>query len=876
MHTHIRNILILLGLFLSHGAFGQDLVYGKVVDQNGTPISGAKVFWDSKNETERDQQLTGPNGSFAIEYPKDTTVALKVTFTGKFEELQFLNQAEYNEFIIIKLLEKGTTSVTASRWEQSVYEVPASTVIISRQEIAENGYINVQEILENVPGLFTMDHRNESGVSIGVRGFWSDVNRNVMIQVNGVNVISERRNYYALDKINVAVESIDRIEIVRGTMNVIYGSGAFFGVINIITNNSQSEYNGQVATGFGLQSVNNNNFGAGFTQNDAGLSQIQKNVFSYSGGQDGFQFSINAMTFQRGGFHEDWNDMITDSVPEVIPGFPNAQTAASYYGQTIEPDRYRRNHQSLNLSASYNGFFVDVNYAGSNFGHCAWLSPGTGDGIYLQSHAGNYQVGYRGSSKNERFGHQTRVAYMKTNNVGEYKYYLDSLLSFGEDRCETIRAEFNTRTSIIQSDRPEELKFDLITGIYFSRNLENNSYYNLPEIRSRSWFTGLDPDSHVDTKAAYVQAEVKVNNWVFLGGIRAEDESSYLLLDYKNVGFPDSISGAELGGDPSDTEKFVYSAVTEKKPGYGVFYTPRLAVIHKFPTKNEKATHYLRGMYGSAYRQATPVQNAFDIMRSNYNNEVGTSIDTSWTHLPFLQPEKIRTFEVGYTFVNEEFGTDFSANLFWNDLQSLFVKETYADSIGAFNGVSKNSGELITRGLELIAKRRFNVSLRNGQRINLRTSLSVSFQNTRNVAPDSLSEALKQQIEDTLVAFSPRVLGTANIVARYKKFSIGLSANYVGAMVAYTPQPRIISADSMITTPPLGANTDPYLRLSANFRVDNLRFFQEKNGGFYVNLKISNLMNEQYSYPTYTNIRWAKLGLLGRPRQFLLSVGYVF
>ena len=132
------------------------------------------------------------------------------------------------------------TVSSASRWEQSIYEIPASTIVISREEIEQNGYLTLQEILENVPGLFTVDQRYTSGVTIGTRGFWTDFSRNVMIQLNGINMLNDRRNDYPLDKINVAVESIDKIEIVRGPMSVIYGDGAFFGVINIITNDSQS------------------------------------------------------------------------------------------------------------------------------------------------------------------------------------------------------------------------------------------------------------------------------------------------------------------------------------------------------------------------------------------------------------------------------------------------------------------------------------------------------------------------------------------------------------------------------------------------------------------------------------------------------------
>ena len=70
--------------------------------------------------------------------------------------------------------------------------------------------------------------------SYGVRGFWSKGwNDNVIIMVNGVDQISDYFNDYPLTTIAVPVEAIDKIEVVRGPMSVIYGSGAFFGAINI-------------------------------------------------------------------------------------------------------------------------------------------------------------------------------------------------------------------------------------------------------------------------------------------------------------------------------------------------------------------------------------------------------------------------------------------------------------------------------------------------------------------------------------------------------------------------------------------------------------------------------------------------------------------
>ena len=77
----------------------------------------------------------------------------------------------------VELVNKDPSSSTASGWETSVYEIPASTIIIDRDEIERKGYATLNEVLENVPGFYTIDLRSESGISLGVRGQWEPFNQ---------------------------------------------------------------------------------------------------------------------------------------------------------------------------------------------------------------------------------------------------------------------------------------------------------------------------------------------------------------------------------------------------------------------------------------------------------------------------------------------------------------------------------------------------------------------------------------------------------------------------------------------------------------------------------------------------------------------------
>ncbi len=129
---------------------------------------------------------------------------------------------------------------TASKKEERIEDTPAGIVIITREDIKEMGYITINDILQNIPGFYQInDYYWLGSENFGVRGFFSQgVMNDFIILLNGVKQLGDTYSDYSLAKINLAVEAIDRIEIVRGPVSVLYGSGAFLGAINIITNKS--------------------------------------------------------------------------------------------------------------------------------------------------------------------------------------------------------------------------------------------------------------------------------------------------------------------------------------------------------------------------------------------------------------------------------------------------------------------------------------------------------------------------------------------------------------------------------------------------------------------------------------------------------------
>lgn len=140
---------------------------------------------------------------------------------------------------------------TPGKVPEAIRDTPASVYLLSRSEIETYGYQSLTEIFENVPGFYNIDNYNGQGGNFGVRGFWNGRSQNssLAILVNGVP--QSRADIWAnpLEGVNVPVEAIDRIEVTRGPNSVIYGNGASFGAINIITDHSFSD--NQVTLSYG-------------------------------------------------------------------------------------------------------------------------------------------------------------------------------------------------------------------------------------------------------------------------------------------------------------------------------------------------------------------------------------------------------------------------------------------------------------------------------------------------------------------------------------------------------------------------------------------------------------------------------------------------
>ena len=125
---------------------------------------------------------------------------------------------------------------TASKHSQDASETPASVTVITRADIRAYGYRTLADILQSVRGFWVNSDRNYS--YLGMRGFSrpGDYNTRILLLIDGHRI---NDNVYDQALIGTEfpldVDLIERIEIVRGPASCLYGTNAFFGVINVIT-----------------------------------------------------------------------------------------------------------------------------------------------------------------------------------------------------------------------------------------------------------------------------------------------------------------------------------------------------------------------------------------------------------------------------------------------------------------------------------------------------------------------------------------------------------------------------------------------------------------------------------------------------------------
>lgn len=178
--------------------------------------------------------------------------------------------------------------VTASRTPEKKIDANADVAVVTAKEIEEKHFDDVAQAVKNVPGVFISSH-GASGQSYNSDQIYINGSSNVVVLVDGI-----RRNTNGNSLMNasiaelVAMDSVDHIEVLKGSSSTLYGSDAQGGVINIITKKAKED---------GVKTTLRTSFG----------DNSKEKYTLYNAGKEGNVFwSIEAGKELQGNYEDGW------------------------------------------------------------------------------------------------------------------------------------------------------------------------------------------------------------------------------------------------------------------------------------------------------------------------------------------------------------------------------------------------------------------------------------------------------------------------------------------------------------------------------------------------------------------------------------------
>ena len=135
--------------------------------------------------------------------------------------------------------EMSEVVVTATRTEQPVDRIGQSVTVLTDEALTRRQSNTVSDALRSVPGLsVTRNGGVGQTTSVFIRGADSE---QTVVLIDGVKLNDQASPGGAFDFSNLLTSNIERIEVVRGSQSVLWGSQAIGGVVNIITRQASDE-----------------------------------------------------------------------------------------------------------------------------------------------------------------------------------------------------------------------------------------------------------------------------------------------------------------------------------------------------------------------------------------------------------------------------------------------------------------------------------------------------------------------------------------------------------------------------------------------------------------------------------------------------------
>ncbi len=132
---------------------------------------------------------------------------------------------------------------------QHDYKIAGNVTVIDQKQIESLNAQNITDILKEQLAIHAYDTSIAKTTKIDIRGFGDTAVSNVLVLVDDQKINSI--DISGPDFLQIPIESVERIEILRGAGSVLYGDNAVGGVVNIITKKGKGNLKGKVGATYG-------------------------------------------------------------------------------------------------------------------------------------------------------------------------------------------------------------------------------------------------------------------------------------------------------------------------------------------------------------------------------------------------------------------------------------------------------------------------------------------------------------------------------------------------------------------------------------------------------------------------------------------------
>lgn len=146
------------------------------------------------------------------------------------------------------LMNVKVTSV--SKTEQKLSRTASAIFVITQEDIRRSSATNIPDLLRMVPGV-DVAQIDANTWAISARGLNDEFSNELLVLLDGRNVYTPTFGGVLWGQLDLPLENIERIEVIRGPGGSIWGANAVNGVINIITKAAAETHGGLLVAGGG-------------------------------------------------------------------------------------------------------------------------------------------------------------------------------------------------------------------------------------------------------------------------------------------------------------------------------------------------------------------------------------------------------------------------------------------------------------------------------------------------------------------------------------------------------------------------------------------------------------------------------------------------